>query len=112
MKPTIHPRQVSCIWTQNTLPGFLSDYEPGYVFNADETGLFFKLLPNRTHTFKGDTDVIVESVPRRDLLFSLRVIWMELKKLPLLVIGKSKKPRCFEHINNRQLTIEPIEKPG
>ncbi|XP_060065142.1 tigger transposable element-derived protein 6-like [Ylistrum balloti] len=31
----------------------LSEYQPQDIFNADETGIFFRLLPNRTLDFKG-----------------------------------------------------------
>ena len=32
----------------------LKDYDAKDVFNVDETGLFFKLLPEKTMVFKGD----------------------------------------------------------
>jgi len=32
-------------WMKNVLPGLIEGYEPRNVFNADETGLFFKCLP-------------------------------------------------------------------
>jgi hypothetical protein len=39
------------VWTlQND-----SGYEPRDVYSADETGLFFNLLPDRTFAYKGET---------------------------------------------------------
>ncbi|GBL91826.1 hypothetical protein AVEN_172750-1 [Araneus ventricosus] len=38
---------------QNFLPSLLKDYKADDVFNADETGLFFQCLPNKTAAFKG-----------------------------------------------------------
>jgi hypothetical protein len=35
------------------LPSLLSEYDPKDIFNADECGLFFNLLPGKTHAFKG-----------------------------------------------------------
>ncbi|GBN63880.1 hypothetical protein AVEN_274614-1 [Araneus ventricosus] len=32
----------------------LPDYKSDDVFNADETGLFFQCLPNKTAAFKGE----------------------------------------------------------
>ena len=41
-------------WKENTLPNLLKDYIPRDAFNADEMGLFFKLLPGKTLTIKGE----------------------------------------------------------
>ena len=41
-------------WHSTVLPTILKDYEPRDIFNADETGLFYKLADNKTYTFKGD----------------------------------------------------------
>ena len=41
-------------WLQDVLPALLKDFAPDDVFNVDETGLFFRLLPDKTMTFKGD----------------------------------------------------------
>ena len=41
-------------YVSTTLPNFLRDYDSKDVFNMDETGLFYKLLPNRTLQFKGE----------------------------------------------------------
>jgi hypothetical protein len=34
-------------YVSTTLPNFLRDYDSKNVFNMDETGLFYKLLPNQ-----------------------------------------------------------------
>lgn len=39
---------------QIKLQDLLCEYDPKNVFNADETGLFFKCLPDRTLTFKNE----------------------------------------------------------
>ncbi len=49
------PKNIVDDFLHNKLPKLLEEYEPKDIFNADETGLFFKLLPDRTYTFKGDT---------------------------------------------------------
>lgn len=40
-------------WQLNVLRDYLTKYSPDDVFNADETGLFWKVMPNKTMTFKG-----------------------------------------------------------
>ena len=37
-----------------TLPHLLMDYAPQDVFNADEMGLFWQVLPDKTFSFKSD----------------------------------------------------------
>ena len=34
-------------------PKIFEDYEPRYIFNADETGLFWRVQPTKTFEFKG-----------------------------------------------------------
>ena len=80
-------------WLDLTLPELLSQYKPEDVFNADETGLFYKLRPDRTLTFKGEK--CVGGKKQKDRLTVLVGASMTGIKLPLLVIGKSKHPRCF-----------------
>uniref|UniRef100_A0A915IQK7 HTH CENPB-type domain-containing protein n=1 Tax=Romanomermis culicivorax TaxID=13658 RepID=A0A915IQK7_ROMCU len=41
-------------WYSTILPALLIDYKPRDVYNADETGLFWRLLPDKTLTFKRD----------------------------------------------------------
>lgn len=40
-------------WRQTVLKFVLTEFSPENVFNADETGLFWQLLPNKTLAFKG-----------------------------------------------------------
>ena len=41
-------------WLTTSLPKLLQDYEPKDVFNIDETGLFFRCLPDKTFTFQDE----------------------------------------------------------
>jgi hypothetical protein len=41
-------------YVSTTLPNLLRDYDPKDVLSMDKTGLFYKLLPNRTLQFKGE----------------------------------------------------------
>ena len=40
-------------WQQNVLKPDLLRYNTDDIFNVDESGLFFELLPNKTMAFKG-----------------------------------------------------------
>uniref|UniRef100_H3A6S1 HTH CENPB-type domain-containing protein n=1 Tax=Latimeria chalumnae TaxID=7897 RepID=H3A6S1_LATCH len=87
-------------WRIRVLPNLFKDYREN-DFNADETGLFFKCLPDKTMTFKGDNchsgRHSKECVPA---MVAANMLGTE--KLPLLVTGKSKKPHCFRNENNKK----------
>jgi hypothetical protein len=40
-------------WQQTVLREALAKYAADDVFNVDETGLFWRVMPNKTLTFKG-----------------------------------------------------------
>ena len=93
------PKNIVDDFLHNKLPKLLEEYEPKDIFNADETGLFFKLLPDRTYTFKGDTcHGGKKSKERITLMIAANMDGTE--KLPLLAIGKSAKPQCFKNVKN------------
>lgn len=75
--------------------GFLNTWLRSNVFNADEAVLFFKALPDKTTTFKGDTCIARKrSKERVTVLLATNMTGTE--RLPLLVIGKAQK--CFENV--------------
>lgn len=87
------------VWRNDTLQDHLNRYAPSDVFNADETALFFKLLPDKTITYKGDVCAGGKrSKERVTVLIGANMTGTE--KLPLFVIGKSQKPRCFKNIRS------------
>jgi hypothetical protein len=79
------------------LPTLLEGYEPRNVYNADETALFWQLIPNKTLAEKGD-------VCRGGKLSKQRVTVLVMAnmdgtdKRKLMVIGRFEKPRCFSGI--------------
>jgi hypothetical protein len=73
------------------------------IFNMDETGLFWKLTPNRTLATEGGSG----GKKNKDrVTLALTTNGDGTKKLDLWVIGKSKNPRCFKNINRKLLRIE------
>lgn len=90
-------------WRKTVLPEILKDYHPNDIYNADETGIFFKCLPDKTLALKGE--VCSGGKKAKDRLTALVATNMSgTDKLPLLVIGKVSKPRCFKNV--RTLPVE------
>ena len=83
-------------WLKNPLPQILGEYRPKDVFNVDKTGLFFKCLPDRTHTLKDEK--CAGGKLSKDRLTVMVAASMFGEKLSLLVIGKSTNPRCFKGV--------------
>ncbi|XP_049517686.1 tigger transposable element-derived protein 4-like [Dermacentor silvarum] len=83
----------------------LSQYKPSDIYNADETALFYEMLPSKTLDFKGQKCHGGKHSKRRvTILLCANMDGTD--KRPLLVIGRSKKPRCFK--GNRRL---PMKRP-
>lgn len=88
-----------CPEWKEKLSKMLENYEPKDVFNADESGLFFKCLPDRTYCFKNEKcHGGKNSKERITLLLAANMDGSE--KLTPLMIGKSAKPRCFKKIKS------------
>ena len=76
-------------WIDNVLPGLLNQYDPADVYNADETGLYFRALPENTLTFKtDDSGGSKKSKERVTALVACNMTGSDKQKL--LIVGKSK----------------------
>lgn len=85
-------------WIKN-LPDVLAGYSSNDIFNVDETGLFFKCLPDKTLMLKGkECSGGKYSKERITIMIGSNMSGTE--KLKLFVIGKAKKPRCFKGIKS------------
>ncbi|ELU05436.1 hypothetical protein CAPTEDRAFT_46694, partial [Capitella teleta] len=86
-------------WHSNLQAEILMNHSPENIFNADETGLFFQALPSKSLVIKGDScSGGKESKNRLTVLVCANMTGTT--KLPLLVIGKSAKPRCFKNVKS------------
>lgn len=86
-------------WKENELPKIIEDFEPHNIFNADETGLFYKCLPDKTFALQSESCHGGKySKQRLTVMCATNMDGSE--KLPLFVIGKSKNPRCFKNIKS------------
>lgn len=106
------------------LSSMTDKYDPNDVYNADETGLFFKALPDRSlvlakETCKGGK----RSKERFTVLLCTNMTGTD-KLQPLLIgkfpipdpclylylycfhnLGKAAKPRCFKNLNIKELPV-------
>ena len=73
-------------WTSR-LPVILANYDPDDVYNCDETGLFFKLLPDRTFVIKKEECKGGKRAKDRYTVL-LCTNWTGTDKLKPLVIGE------------------------
>ncbi|KAK3085826.1 hypothetical protein FSP39_009246 [Pinctada imbricata] len=82
---------------KSKLATILKDYSASDVFNADETGIFYKLMPDKTLEFKSvSCHGGKQSKERLTVMVAANMSGTE--KLPLMVIGKSANPRCFKNV--------------
>ena len=80
-----------------TLSVLLKEYQPDDIYNADETGLFFQLMPDRTLEFKTvDCHGGKQSKERITGLVLSNMSGTD--KVPLFVFCKAAKPRCFKNV--------------
>lgn len=88
---------VTSDWLTETWPVVRNPYKDEDIFNGDETGLFYKLTPEKTVQFKNEKCVGGKlSKVRLTVLVCANMTGTEKRKL--LVIGKSTKPRCFKNV--------------
>ena len=102
-------RNVMDQWLSEVFPNLVEGYTPDNIFNADETGLFWRLLPDKTMAFKGDKcHGGKKSKERITLMVGANMDGSE--KLPLLAIGKFAKPRCFKGVHSLPVAYEANKK--
>ena len=81
-------------------------YTEDQVFNADETALYWRIMPDTTLALKDDATANKGYKQIKDrMTLLLATNWSGSCKLKPLVIGKSQNPRCFHHINMEKLPV-------
>lgn len=70
---------------------------PEQIYNADESGLFWRLLPEKTFVHKNEDHAPGRKISKERITFMPCANATGNHKLNLLVIGKSKKPRAFKN---------------
>ena len=85
-------------WKQSILQPALQRNDANNVFNADETGLLWRLLPEKTLTAAGEAFTGEKRAEKITLLVCVNMDGTE--KHPLLTVGKFKSPRCFRNVQH------------
>ena len=83
-------------WKKTLLPTLLSSYDLKDIYNADEFGLFYICMTNKTCQLKSEKC-------SGGKLSKVRITGMAAAnavgdKIPIFVIGKTHKPRCFKNV--------------
>ena len=81
-------------WNETALPKLLSKYDLKDIFNADEFGLFYQCLPNKTYHFEGQK---CSGGKNSKVRLTGVAAGSEIEeKRPMFVIDKSKTPRWMD----------------
>ena len=86
------------------LPGIIKDFSPKDIYNMDETGLFFRALPDKTLTVRG-SDCAGGKRSKDRITVAVCVNAVGEFETPL-VIGHAAKPRCFRNISQNKLPVK------
>lgn len=75
------------------------------VFNCDETGLYWKLMPNKTLVTSREKEAKGYKKPKDRVTLMACANATGSIKFPLVFIHKSLNPRCFKNINKKDLPV-------
>ncbi|XP_018014468.1 tigger transposable element-derived protein 4 [Hyalella azteca] len=92
-------------WKFSTMPQLLKQYSPDDIYNADETGLYYRATPNGSLNFR--TDALTGFKSTMDHITVLVCANMSgCDKKKLLVIGKMDKSRNITGLKMESLPVE------
>ena len=91
----VTPEMLSA-WNETTLPTLLANYSLNNIYNADEFGLFFQCLPDKSYQLKSGKCSGGKHGKVR--ITGLAAANATGEKLPMFVVGKARNPRCFKNI--------------
>lgn len=106
-------REAALLWVETNVGQLLEKYSPKDLFNADETALFYQMLPQKILALKGERcQGGKQSKVRVTVLLCANMDGTE--KVPALVVGKSASPRCFKgkrklqvsYVSNRKAKLD------
>jgi len=83
----------------------MKDYELEQVFNCDETGLQFRLLPHKTFAHGVERRSEGRKKSKDRVTIGVCANFTGNIKLPLLFIGKAARPHCFSRVHMRNLPV-------
>jgi hypothetical protein len=80
----------------------LENYDAAHIFNVDETGLFFRMLPRRTYIFRHTNKRTVRGTAQmsaKDRLTAIVCTNAVGDKVPIVCIGKPRNARIFRTVD-------------
>jgi len=81
-------------------------YVASQVYNCDETGLYYKMLPDKSLAQSSDNKKTLGFKQSKNRLTALLCFNASgTLKLQPLIIGRYEKPRCFHHVNLKTLPV-------
>ena len=83
----------------------VGDYDTEQVFNCDETGLQFRLLPQKILARAFENSAEGRKMSKDRVTISACANATGTIKLPLLLIGKAARPRCFARMDMKNLPV-------
>ena len=96
-------------WLKDVLPKLIEGYQPTDIYNTDETGLFYQLIPNKTLARKEDDCAgMKKSKQRVTLLLGANMNGSDWLR-PLL-IDKFAIPRCLKNVHSLPVTYKHSKK--
>ncbi len=90
-----NPRLLAALYN---LYAIIAQYDPENIYNMDETGLFFRLLP-RYSLLMLDEDISTIRGKKKSKDWVFLIVWanvMGIHKIPCALIGKPKAPTCIK----------------
>ena len=92
------------VWQNAKLEDILARYDPDDIYNADETGLFYRATPDGSLTYRHETiSGWKKAMDRVTVLCCTNMTGTDKKKL--VVIGKARKPKCFGSVSVEKLPV-------
>ena len=83
-------------WNETALPTLLSNYGLENIYSAEEFGLFYQSLPDKSYQLK--IEKYSGGKHSKIKITGLAVSNAIGNKQPMFVVGKAKNPRCFKNI--------------
>lgn len=78
---------------------------PDQIYNADETGLNWRQLPTKSYVTREEKSASGRKLKKERLTLMPCTNASGTHKLKLLVVGKSRNPRCFKNLKKETLPI-------
>ncbi|XP_064421026.1 jerky protein homolog-like [Latimeria chalumnae] len=86
--------------------------QPEQIYNADETGLFWKCLPTRTLAFERERSAPGHKSSKERITVMCCANATGSHKIKLCVVGKAKKPRSFKGTETSTLPVSYFNQKG